>query len=246
MRFPIEFKALGQTSDSMSFKHIDLTSEVEIPVGLHVGAFGHQRRHDTHTGIDLYCPDGTPVISMGDGEVIFVKPFTGQIIDLPWWEDTYSVCVLHEFGYVIYGEIYEPSLKQGDLVKEGDILSTVKRVLKTDKGRPRSMLHLELHTIEDVFWGEWKLGTDIPNGLLNPSDLLLRIAGKIQCGKCGTYYDDNEMVPRGENDLLSDKVCIHCEDEYRREVALDTAYLDYLIETCGEEETYEDWDDPRL
>ena len=51
-RFPIDLKYVGLTEDSDSFKNIDITKEVQLPIGNHCGAFGVERKHDVHAGID--------------------------------------------------------------------------------------------------------------------------------------------------------------------------------------------------
>ena len=53
--FPLDMDVIGPTSDSMSFQKIDIHTDVEIPTEQHVGAFGVQRKHHVHNGVDLYC-----------------------------------------------------------------------------------------------------------------------------------------------------------------------------------------------
>jgi len=179
--FPLKMKKLGATDDSMSFQNIDLETEVEIPVGNHIGAFGVERRHDVHKGMDLYCPEGTEVFAVEDGVICDERPFTGGVNKQPWWEDTWAVSVAGESGIVVYGEI-GPDLPTnvrlasdilGMEVRRGDFIGRVKRVLKKDKGRPRSMLHLVLHQHGVLSNGTWEIGKDQPPGLLNPTQLLL-------------------------------------------------------------------------
>lgn len=80
-----------------------------------------------------------------------------------------------EDGVWLYGEI-EPSplIKPGIAVLEGERLGSVKQVLRNDKGRPMSMLHMERYapgTREYV--QQWHLGDDSrPEGLLDPTELL--------------------------------------------------------------------------
>lgn len=139
------------------------------------GRFGAIRKHDIHTGIDLYAPHGTPVIAVEDGTVVAIDWFTGPACGLPWWNNTRAVLVEGASGIVVYGEIQEDNLiKVGSQLKAGDLIGTVLTVLKKDKGLPMSMLHLELHQSYDKshIWHPWNLNEDKPEYLLDPTDKL--------------------------------------------------------------------------
>jgi len=137
------------------------------------GQFGAVRKHDIHTGIDLYTYPGMPVLAVEEGEVVAIENFTGPKADSPWWEDTQAVFVEGASGVVCYGELTPlRSVRVGDQVKQGTCLGCVKRVLRRNKGRPMTMLHLELYrpgTRESVWW---HLGKDRPQELLDPTGLL--------------------------------------------------------------------------
>ena len=146
-----------------------------VPVGPdHPGAFGFKRKHHTHEGIDLYCPENTPVAAVEFSVVVALVPFTGAHATppSPWWHNTWAVLLEGESGVVVYGEI-KPSriYHPGDIIQAGEIIGHVTPVLIEDKGRPMSMLHLELHkpgTKEAVDW------TDVrPATLLDPTAHLL-------------------------------------------------------------------------
>lgn len=192
--FPLKMEKLGVTTDSMSFQKIDITKQVEIPLYPHVGSFGAIRRHDIHKGVDLYCPEGTEVFAVEDGVLCHLRPFTGKCAGCPWWEDTWAVSVAGERGVVVYGEIQWHGFKTiGETVdhlvnkdrdtqrfhflpkeiKRGDLIGHVKTVLKKDKGRPMSMLHLALHNHGVLSNGVWELGAEKPEGLLDPTGLLV-------------------------------------------------------------------------
>ena len=71
---------------------------------------------------------------------------------------------------MVYGELYPPNLFIGDAVLMGDLVGRVKRVLKKDKGKPMSMLHLEARSLDypinrDVVW---HLDQPMPPDLLDP------------------------------------------------------------------------------
>lgn len=123
-----------------------------IPVAGHPGSFLCKRKHHTHTGVDLYTSDGTPVFAVEDGTVVGIEHFTGPQDNQPWWNDTECVLVEGASGVICYGEITpDSSLKVGDIVWVSDWIGNVKRVLKEGKERPdimghsTSMLHMELY-----------------------------------------------------------------------------------------------------
>jgi len=148
-----------------------------IPVLQHPGAFGVKRHQHIHTGIDLYAPYGCPVRAMEDGEIIKVDWFTGPSINMPWWNDTRAVYVEGETGVFCYGEIQEfPDIKAGRHLKQGEYFGYVLTVLRKFKGRPMSMLHLELYDhgyVDD--WREWKIGEEKPEHLKDPTEYLKNI-----------------------------------------------------------------------
>lgn len=136
--------------------------------------FGAVRMHDVHTGVDIYCDEGREVFAMERGEVIAVGQFTGKAVDSPWWNDTHYVAVKGKSGIIVYGEIEpEPWLAPGRLVFERDFLGRVMTVLKKDKGRPMSMLHLELYDPRaPEFPAIWIRYDPMPAGLLDPIQML--------------------------------------------------------------------------
>jgi len=173
--FPLPLNVTGITTDSMSFENINLLCDVEIPVGLHVGAFGAERKFDTHKGVDLYAPADTPVYAIEDGVVVNIAVFTGASIGMPWWNETKVVKVEGESGVLVYGEI-KPigGIKLNDEINEGDQLGIVLTVLQNDKGRPMSMLHFARHRHNVIGNGRWLVGDPQPSGLLDPTNLLIR------------------------------------------------------------------------
>lgn len=171
MILPLNKTVVGYTSDSDSFRHIDINTQLEIPTGNHVGAFGYVRKNHTHEGIDLYGYENDLVFSMFDGTIVKTGWFTGEPSGSPWWMDTQFVMIETEHGIINYGEMaLEGSRTVGDSVSAGDMIGRLKPVLKTDKGRPTTMLHMELYDriIEPV---EWNVGEPKPDGLLDPTVL---------------------------------------------------------------------------
>jgi murein DD-endopeptidase MepM/ murein hydrolase activator NlpD len=179
VRFPLD-KKVEISADPESFRGLDLKTATQIPVGrLHPGAFGVERRHHTHEGVDIYGLEGDPVFAMQAGIVTGIQPFTGPSAGFDWWLDTQCVVVENDSGVLIYGELTsEPGLTPGMRVEEGQLLGYLSTVLKHDKGRPMNMLHLERY-VSGVreSCGVWGKGADRPYGLLDPTDLLLESAG---------------------------------------------------------------------
>lgn len=152
----------------------------KIPQGNHPGAFGFKRKHDFHTGVDLYCNDFDPFFAIENGIIVNIEQFTGPEVGSDWWSNTFAIMIEGKSGVINYGEIYRPDsdLKIGDTLKEGDFIGNVKQVLKSNKVRndiPNhscSMLHIELYkhgTVEFVDWFDEK-----PSNLLDPTEILLK------------------------------------------------------------------------
>lgn len=148
-----------------------------FPFGDHPGTFGFNRKHDIHTGVDLYTTDGANVFCIEDGIVVKVDVFTGPSIGTDWWKETWAVMIEGLSGVINYGEI-KPSVVVGQRVNRGDIVGTVIPVLSVDKkrddipGHSCSMLHVELYEIGCRDFAIWKLDEQKPKGLLDPTDLL--------------------------------------------------------------------------
>lgn len=167
------------------------------------GAFGAIRKYDIHTGIDFYCPVGSEVMAIENGVVVAVVDFTGQSAGSPWWNETKAVLVESKSGVICYAEI-EPTVKISDVVRPGSIVGTVLQVLKHSKGRPTSMLHLELYkhgTKNPVWWhGEPK-----PEELLDPNILFRRELCQKNTSKTVLlrYYILRNMVRDGIRGILN-------------------------------------------
>jgi hypothetical protein len=170
--FPLKRHVVGITRDSMSFLDINVSMDIEIPCGNHVGAFGVERRCDIHKGVDLYCMADTFVYAVEDGVVVDIRCFTGALAGSPWWADTQAISVEGQEGIVVYGEV-STLCKIGDRVEQEQPIARVRRVLKEDKGRPTTMLHFCLHNHGILRQTAWKLGTPQPVGLIDPTNRLI-------------------------------------------------------------------------
>jgi murein DD-endopeptidase MepM/ murein hydrolase activator NlpD len=143
-----------------------------VPRAPEPGAFGAHRKHDTHTGIDLYADPGAEVLAVEDGRVVAIEDFTGPAAGSPWWNDTRAVLVEGASGVVLYGEI-DPCVKVGERVTRGDVLGHVRTVLRHDKGLPMTMLHFELYVYGTCASVWWKHEESRPFSLLDPTDALV-------------------------------------------------------------------------
>jgi hypothetical protein len=142
-----------------------------------MGGFGVQRKHDIHTGVDLYVSRETQIQACEDGVVEAIIPFTGGQIGMPWWLHTEAVLVRGESGIILYGEC-RPVVRRGKVVSRGDMLGNVIPVLPDDKfrmdiqGHSTSMLHLELYSGNFSNWDYWLERDKRPPNLCDPTHYL--------------------------------------------------------------------------
>lgn len=167
---PVPYRLIP-TADSESFRSMPALT-TGLPLAPHPGAFGVKRKHHYHEGLDIYVPTSTPVMAVEEGEVIAVRQFTGPELGHPWWNKTYAVWVQGPSGVVVYGEI-APHTQVGAKVIAGSLLGVVVPVLIKDKGRPLSMVHLELHEDGSTEAPEWLIDVPRPAVLRDPTPFLL-------------------------------------------------------------------------
>jgi len=148
-----------------------------VPVGNHYGSFGVKRKYSHHCGVDLYTKENTPIFAIEFGVVIEVKWFTGPEAGTDWWLSTRCVSIEGDSGVIVYGEIKELShIEVGLQINQGEHIGNVQRVLKHDKGKPMSMLHVQLleHGVIDDDIPSWKHDMEKPKGLLDPTQILIQ------------------------------------------------------------------------
>lgn len=165
-------KEIYVTQDPFIHEKINVFDYMVLPCKEHPGSFAFKRKHHFHEGIDLYALEGEPVFSVEEGIVEHIAPFTGEACQSPWWHNTQAIAIKGLSGTVVYGEIeIKQGIKVGDFISEGSEIGHVVKVLKKDKGRPMSMLHLEL---QKKWKGQWESGEFFlsPN-LLDPFSYLL-------------------------------------------------------------------------
>jgi len=169
------------TPDSNSFRTMP-QGWTGLPLSPHPGAYGVQRKHHRHEGVDLYAPEGTAVHAMEPGTVVAViAAFTGPgaTPPSPWWLDTSAVLVEGASGVVLYGEITPaPGLVLGSRLDRGTMIGRIRQVLAKDKGRPMSMLHLELHEHGTRVDSEWTVDGVSPPSLRDPTPMLMEAAAR--------------------------------------------------------------------
>lgn len=180
---PVRY-TLVTTADSESFRTMP-EGTTGLPLPPHPGAFGVQRKKHVHEGVDLYMPQAAPVFAVEAGEVLAVRPFTGPALGHDWWLHTDGVWVAGASGVVVYGEI-ESQVTVGQRVNAGERIGAVTRVLKKDKGRPTSMLHLELRAHGDTTDIEWPDFANRPPTLRDPTPMLLECIGCPSSGYTDT------------------------------------------------------------
>lgn len=154
-----------------------LLKHFDIPVGNHYGSFGVKRKYEHHSGIDLYTPENTPVYAIESGKVIEVNWFTGPEVGSDWWFSTKQISIEGDSGVIIYGEINTLlHIETGYQVNQSEHIGNVVRVLRHDKGRPLSMLHIELlkHGYKNDDIPIWELDKEKPDGLLDPTNMLIQ------------------------------------------------------------------------
>jgi murein DD-endopeptidase MepM/ murein hydrolase activator NlpD len=140
-----------------------------------LGQFGAVRKNHTHEGIDLYGENKDPVFAAEDGVVVGIEWFTGEKAPTPspWWNNTQGILVEGESGVIVYGEILiSEGIEIGSKIKRGQKIGELETVLLKDKGRPMTMLHLELYEKGTRKTGEWDHGLPKPEGLLDPTSFI--------------------------------------------------------------------------
>lgn len=151
----------------------------EVPTGTHPGAFGARRKHDIHTGVDLYTAGTAQVRTVEAGIVVNIEEYTGANAGSPWWLPTKAILIKGKTGVVCYGEVQPEHVVTGKTVDKGIVIGHVAPVLPQGKvrrdipGHSRFMLHLELydHQTTESVW--WHLNEDKPANLLDPTSFLL-------------------------------------------------------------------------
>lgn len=142
----------NSSTDFTNFYFPPLLPMPDIPSCCHYGAYMVKRKFDVHTGVDLYAKEGSSVYAVEDGEIVAIRPFTGEEAGTPHWNNTMSIDIEGYTGTICYGEVdvainlnKRRNWKVGDRVQASDHIANVKRVLQEFKGKATSMLHFAIH-----------------------------------------------------------------------------------------------------
>lgn len=79
---------------------------------------------------------------------------------LPGGTTPRAILIRGASGVITYGEV-RAGLVVGDKVRRGQVVGHIHPVLKTFKGRPTCMLHLELMSPEATATQWWRIGDDV-------------------------------------------------------------------------------------
>ena len=164
----------------------------KIPLKGNTGSFWEYRGDRFHSGIDIYAPEGSEVISVDEGKVIETGEFTSPKI-IPYWNKTYYILIKNKNGFFCkYAELGKILVKTGERINAGQLIGQVGLVLdseKISKDSPNyikkikqdgnmSMLHFELYKPKpnqnkNYLGGNW-FSDSKPKNLLNPAEYLTK------------------------------------------------------------------------
>jgi murein DD-endopeptidase MepM/ murein hydrolase activator NlpD len=112
----------------------------------------------SHKGIDIFAKQGTPVVAAAEG--VIVKRDSNAVGGISVYQRGSDARTIYYYAH-LHG--YRPGLKEGDLVRPGDVIGYVGSTGNVT-GSPH--LHFSVHTVTDP--NRWWKGRD-----LNPYDLLV-------------------------------------------------------------------------
>ena len=93
------------------------------PFGNRVSPF--TRASDFHKGLDLSAPTGTPIYAAADGVITFAGRYPLRQ-SVAWWRFGNVVTIKHAERFVtIYAHCDEVRVRDGQTVKQGDVIATV-------------------------------------------------------------------------------------------------------------------------
>lgn len=124
----------------------------------------------SHEGIDIFAPEGTPVIAAAAGVIVGLD--TSARGGLSVYQRDRDETTIYFYGHL---QRYHTGLKEGDLVRQGDVIAYVGQTGNVPTGSPH--LHFSVHTVTDP--NNWWRGRNI-----SPCDLL----------PCGVQEEENAGV----------------------------------------------------
>jgi murein DD-endopeptidase MepM/ murein hydrolase activator NlpD len=112
----------------------------------------------SHKGVDIFAKQGTPVVAAAEG--VIVKRDSNAVGGISVYHRGSDARTIYYYAHL---HAYRPGLKEGDLVRPGDVIGYVGSTGNVT-GSPH--LHFSIHTVTDP--NRWWKGRD-----LNPYDLLV-------------------------------------------------------------------------
>lgn len=181
----------------MRFWPVPASYSQQLPRTGEKGSFWEDRGDRRHTGVDIYAPQGSPVVAVEDGIVLQVLEFTSPKL-LPYYNQTQAVLVKHFDGAILlYAQLGFVRVSPGEVVSAGEVLGGLGEVLNAqciDRSAPRhirglanaeltAILHLELYNnvpqVNLNTLGGNILLKETPSGLLDPTEYLSSI--ELEC-----------------------------------------------------------------
>ena len=112
----------------------------------------------THEGIDIFAPEGTPVLAAAAG--VIVGRDSSALGGLALYQRDLDERTIYFYGHL---QRYRAGLKEGDLVRQGDVVAYVGQTGNVPPGTPH--LHFSVYTVTDP--NRWWRGRNV-----SPCDLL--------------------------------------------------------------------------
>jgi murein DD-endopeptidase MepM/ murein hydrolase activator NlpD len=113
----------------------------------------------SHKGVDIFAKQGTPVVAAAEG--VIVKRDSNAVGGISVYQRGSDARTIYYYAH-LHG--YRPGLKEGDLVRAGDVIGYVGSTGNVT-GSPH--LHFSIHTVTDP--NRWWKGRDLnPYPLLRP------------------------------------------------------------------------------
>ncbi|CAA9367611.1 MAG: hypothetical protein AVDCRST_MAG68-5014 [uncultured Gemmatimonadetes bacterium] len=113
----------------------------------------------SHKGVDIPAPEGTPVLAASAG--VIVKLASSKLGGVSLYHRDADGRTVYYYAHL---QRYRAGLKEGDLVRAGDVIAHVGRTGNAPPGNPH--LHFAVYTVSDP--NRWWRGRD-----LNPYPLLV-------------------------------------------------------------------------
>jgi murein DD-endopeptidase MepM/ murein hydrolase activator NlpD len=112
-----------------------------------------------HRGVDIFAAEGTPVLAAAPGVV--VKLATSELGGVSLYQRGEDARTVYFYAHL---QRYRPGIKEGDLLRAGDVIAYVGQTGNVPRGNPH--LHFAVYTVTDP--NRWWRGRD-----LNPFPLLV-------------------------------------------------------------------------